>query len=278
MGDQVVGGGVERLVGQRVEGVKDEQRGGGVVAQLGAAGLPPVPAPTGHAGLVAPDHLAWVGMLDHVGTVGDRVEGFIAGGAHQPRRTDVAGQVLAADRELVQHGHGVVQVGEPVDPRQSGACAAQQRLQAVAGALRLGAERPVRLSPRRHMRQVLQPLVADPVTCCGLRRLEKPFARLVARTRQEAVDGKEQRPVVRTQGEHTGVHLGAGQKLLKCSEVRHRRPPTVALRHPSRLLCHLLCPPPARTRPARTSPTRRRGWRTSGGDLRRTRPRRRPAG
>jgi len=43
MGNQVVSGGVNRLVGHRVERVEDEQRRGGVIRELGAACLAPVP-------------------------------------------------------------------------------------------------------------------------------------------------------------------------------------------------------------------------------------------
>ncbi len=50
VGDQVLDRGVERLVG--------EQRGGGVLAELGAACLAPVPAPAGHAAVIAPHPLA----------------------------------------------------------------------------------------------------------------------------------------------------------------------------------------------------------------------------
>ena len=92
----------------------------GVLAQLGAAGLAPVPAPAGHPGVVAPHHLAGIGMLDHRDAVGCGVEGLVAGGADQPRRAGVAGQVLPAERDLVQHRDRVVAVGEPVDPGQPG--------------------------------------------------------------------------------------------------------------------------------------------------------------
>jgi hypothetical protein len=81
VGAQVVGGGPKCLVGHRVERVEDEQRRGGVVAQLGAPGLAPVPAPAGHAGVIAPHHLAGVGVFDDRGAVGGGVEGFGAGGA-----------------------------------------------------------------------------------------------------------------------------------------------------------------------------------------------------
>ena len=71
------------------------------LAQLGAARLAPVPAPAGHPGVVAPHHLARVGVLDDRGAVGGGVEGLGAGGADQLRRTGIAGQVLPAQRELV---------------------------------------------------------------------------------------------------------------------------------------------------------------------------------
>src|SRR4051794_27835556 len=60
VGDELVGGVVELCVGHRVEGVEDEQRRGGVVGELGAACLAPVPGPAGDAGVVAPHHLARV--------------------------------------------------------------------------------------------------------------------------------------------------------------------------------------------------------------------------
>jgi hypothetical protein len=49
----------------------------------------------------------------------------------------------------------VVHVGEPVDARQAGCRPPPQCLQVVAGTLWLGTERPVRLAPRRHGRQLL---------------------------------------------------------------------------------------------------------------------------
>src|SRR5436305_12079122 len=47
-GEKVVGGGVQLFAGHRVKGVEDEQRRAGVLAQLGAAGLAPVPVPAGN--------------------------------------------------------------------------------------------------------------------------------------------------------------------------------------------------------------------------------------
>src|SRR5580693_541984 len=84
--DEVVGSGVEFLVGHRVERVEDEQRRGRVVAQLGAAGLAPVPAPAGHTGLIAPHHLAGVGVLGYREAVSYGAERLVASGADQPRR------------------------------------------------------------------------------------------------------------------------------------------------------------------------------------------------
>lgn len=55
---EVVGGGAQCVVGERFERVEDEEGGGRVVPQLGAATLAPVPAAASNAFLVAPDHLA----------------------------------------------------------------------------------------------------------------------------------------------------------------------------------------------------------------------------
>jgi hypothetical protein len=49
----------------------------------------------------------------------------------------------------VQDGNGVVQIGEPVDPREAVRDPAEQGLEAVPGPLRLRPERPERLAPER---------------------------------------------------------------------------------------------------------------------------------
>jgi hypothetical protein len=49
----------------------------------------------------------------------------------------------------------VVHVGEPVGARRAACRAPPQCVDAVAGALRLGTERPVRLAPRRQVRHLL---------------------------------------------------------------------------------------------------------------------------
>jgi drug/metabolite transporter (DMT)-like permease len=170
-GDEVGGGGLQGLVGHRVERVENEQRRGGVLAQLGAAGLAPVPAPAGHPGGIAPDHLAGLGVLGHREAVGRGVERLVASGAEQPRRAGVAGQVLSAQRDLVQHRDRVVVVGEPVHAGQPRFRPAQQRLQAVTGAFRLGSEGPVGLPPRRHVRELLGRAAVQRLAGCGLCRL-----------------------------------------------------------------------------------------------------------
>ena len=161
-------------------------------------------------------------MLGHRDAVSHRVEQLVADGADQPRRAGVAGQVLPAERDLVQHRDRVVAVGEPVHPGQPGRRPAQQRLQAVAGALRLGPERPVRLPPRRHVRELVGRPVAERLTGGGLRRLQQRVAALVARARDDSVDGHQQGAVVGPQREYGGVDIGAGEELFKQARIRHR--------------------------------------------------------
>ena len=52
--------------------------------------------------------------------------------------------------------------------------------------------------------------------------LEQRIAALVARTRDDSVDGHQQGAVVGPQREHGGVDMGAGQELLKHARIRHR--------------------------------------------------------
>src|SRR5690606_36504494 len=54
---EVISCGDERLVRHRSKRIEDEQCGGGVLAELGAARLAPVPSAARHAGVVAPDDL-----------------------------------------------------------------------------------------------------------------------------------------------------------------------------------------------------------------------------
>src|SRR4051812_10272505 len=106
MGDEVVGGGAERVVGERLAGVEDEQGGRRAVGELSALGLSPVPAAAGDAGIITPDDFTWVRVLDDGQAARRRVERLLTGGADQPRQARVAVEVLAAERYLVQHGHG----------------------------------------------------------------------------------------------------------------------------------------------------------------------------
>ena len=137
-------------------------------------------------------------------------------------RAGVAGQVLPADRDLVQHRDRVVAVGEPVHPGQPGGRPAQQRLQAVTGALRLGPERPVGLPPRRHVRNLLGRAAAQRLAGGSLRRGRQRVAVLVARARDEPVDSQQQDAVVRRAARAPRVVVGAGHELLQYARRRHR--------------------------------------------------------
>ena len=54
------------------------------------------------------------------------------------------------------------------------------------------------------------------------RRLQQRIAALVARARDDSVDGHQQGAVVGPQAEHGGVDMGAGEELLKQARIRHR--------------------------------------------------------
>ena len=56
----------------------------------------------------------------------------------------------------------------------------------------------------------------------GSERADAGIAALVARTRDDSVDGHQQGAVVGPQREHGGVDMGAGEKLLKQTRIRHR--------------------------------------------------------
>ena len=86
-----------------------------VEGSVGAGAPPPVPSPTRDSQVVAPDDLArgrW--FVDRL-AVGDGVERFISSRDDQPRRPDICVEILPTDRHQMQHGHGVVDVGQPVD-------------------------------------------------------------------------------------------------------------------------------------------------------------------
>ena len=179
--------------------------------------------------------------------------GSVAAGADQPRWSGVAGQVLSTEREQMEDRDRVVQIGQPVHPGQSARGPAQECLQAVAGALRLGAERPVRLPPRGHVRQVLDglfpraPARARPPPTGAAPRSPRRSARGPARRQPRAGPGS--RAAART----PRLDPGAGEELLERGRrSAHGAPPTSA----------------ATRRPARTRPGEKRagscsGWRTA---------------
>ena len=73
-----------------------------------------------HAGVVGPDDLPGLRVLDGRLAVGRGLERLLSGCAHEAGRPDVPIQVLAANRHFVEDGPRVEEVGEPVDPRQAG--------------------------------------------------------------------------------------------------------------------------------------------------------------
>ncbi len=54
---------------------------------------------TGHAEVVAPEHLAGFGGHGDWLAICDGVEGLVPGGPHEPRWPDIAIEVLSAERE-----------------------------------------------------------------------------------------------------------------------------------------------------------------------------------
>ena len=267
MGDEVVRGRAQRLVGQGLERVEDEQGRAGAVAELRTTGLAPVPPPAGDPRVVGPDDLTRLGVLDDLDAPGGGVERLLAGGAQQPGRAAVAVEVLPAERDLVEHADGVVDVGQPVHPGEPGLGPTQQRLQAVAGALRLRAERPVRLPPRRHVRQLLDRSRRQRLARRGLRCQQQLLADRVARTRDDAVDRQQQRPVVRTQRQDRRRRPAPSKPALELRGLTHDRPPPGAPRRPR-----------ARRPRGRTLRARRRRWRSRAPRRPGTRPRHRTRG
>lgn len=81
--------------------------------------LPPIPAAAGHAGIIGPHHLSVVGMFDSRFAIAGGVEGLLSGRAEEDRCTFILGEVLAAQRNPVQHRDGVVDIRQPVHPRQA---------------------------------------------------------------------------------------------------------------------------------------------------------------
>jgi hypothetical protein len=72
------------------------------------------------------------------------------------------------------------------------------------------------------VRELLGRAAVERLAGGGLRRGQQRVAVLVARARDEPVDGQQQDAVVRAQREHGGVDMGAGEELLKHARLRHR--------------------------------------------------------
>lgn len=187
-------------------------------------------------------------MLHHLDAVGHGVERFITRSAYESGSAGVPREVLTTQRDLVQHRDRVVDVGQPVHPRQSRCGSAHQCLQAVAGALRLGAERPVGLPPRRYVRQLLDRCAAQRGSGGRLGLAEQRLAVGVGLTGPQTVHGQQQDAVVAMEGEHGVVDDRPGQELLQGVELSHGGPPTVTPdRHPARRSAATGCPPAHRS-------------------------------
>lgn len=101
----------------------------------------------------------------------------------------------------------------------------QKRLQAIAGALRFGSKRLVRLPPRYHVRDLVHRLVAEHLAGRDLRRLEQRVARLVTWTRDETVDGEQHDAILGPKREHLSVERTVDKKLPVHRRFKHRHPP-----------------------------------------------------
>jgi hypothetical protein len=141
----------------------------------------------------------------------------VAGGADQPGRSDVAVQVLPADRDQVLDRDGVVQVGEPVDPWQADVDAAQQRLDAASGLARLDAEPEEGVPPGGDLRESLGWTACQSGTGGVLGVAQGGIAGVVAGPAAYPGRDEENGAVVRAQREDRRSDLGAGQRGGQCS-------------------------------------------------------------
>jgi hypothetical protein len=71
--------------------VEDEGGAGGGTGDAGAYALPPVPAPAGHSGVIAPPNLSGLGMAGGRWPVTDGAEWLVPARSHQPGRPDAGG-------------------------------------------------------------------------------------------------------------------------------------------------------------------------------------------
>ena len=183
------------------------------------------------------------------------VEGFGAGGADQLWRTAIARQILPAHGQLMQHRDRVVEVGEPVDAGQPALGTTGQGLHTVAGALRLGPERPVGLAATPRYAAADPPVAREVL---GGQRLRPAAAAPRWRHRRGRAPGR--RPPAARRGNRAATrtpHRRRGRRRGTCRAGARSamvRPPTAPTRRPLRV----------RTPPARTGRARRWGWRTRG--------------
>ena len=173
--------------------------------------LPPVPAPAGHAVVVAPDHLARLGVAGDWLPFAHGVEWLVPGRPRQPGRPAVPGEILPADRQQVADRDRVVDVGDPIDPGQTGLHPAQQRLHAGPGALRLGAEGLIGGPPGGHRRELPRIPAVQHDLGLLLGFAQQRAGRLVARTRAQALGHNDQHGVVRAQLEDRVLHGDPGE-------------------------------------------------------------------
>ncbi len=145
----------------------------------------------------------------------------IVSNGSEPGRADAAGrphvprEVLAADRHLVQHADGVVEVGQAVDAGEAVRDAPQQRLEAVAGALGLRAERPVGVPPVSDVGPLLGRAAGQECRGCSLGFAEPGIGSGIGGTARQAVRGEQGDDVVRPEGEDRLVHRRSGDDGLE---------------------------------------------------------------
>src|SRR3954451_7125483 len=112
----MVGGAVQLVDGKPVEPVEHEERAGGAAGQPRAASLAPVPAPAGHATVIAPDDLSGQNLLD-VGAVAGGIERLATRRHAQVERAFQAVGILAPEWHDVADADRVVEINERVDAR-----------------------------------------------------------------------------------------------------------------------------------------------------------------
>jgi hypothetical protein len=100
---EILPGGLQAVGTKRGEAVENEHGPGGGMGDPGADALAPIPAAAGHAGVVAPHHLARLWMLDNGLPVTGGIERLVPGRTHQPGRPEIPVEVFSADGDQVFH-------------------------------------------------------------------------------------------------------------------------------------------------------------------------------